>query len=128
MLDKIKEYLSQVKSFKASTTEDLENFRIKYLGKKGVLNDLFEDFKKAPNESKREIGQLLNQLKNEASERVNTLREQFEAAKEQSAQREDLSRPALTNLSVRAIRFRKCAARWWIYSPVSGSPSRTAPK
>lgn len=96
MLDKIKECLSQVESFKASSMEELENFRIKYLGKKGVLNDLFEDFKAAPNESKREIGQLLNRLKNEASGRVNALKEQFETAKEQSAPRQDLSCPALT--------------------------------
>lgn len=96
MLDKIKEYMDRVEAFQASTAEELENFRVKYLGKKGVLNELFEEFKKAPAESKREIGQRLNQLKNKATERVSALREEFEAAREQSSAGEDLSRPALT--------------------------------
>ena len=96
MLDKIKEYMDRVEAFQASTAEELENFRVKYLGKKGVLNELFEEFKKAPAESKREIGQRLNQLKNKATERVSALREEFEAAREQSSAGEDLSRPTLT--------------------------------
>ena len=95
MLDKIKEHLSRVEAFQARTGEELEQFRIKYLGKKGVLNDLFEDFKKAPAENKREIGQALNCLKTLAGERIAAIREQFDAAREQAAPGEDLSRPAL---------------------------------
>lgn len=96
MLDRIKQCLGEVEAFKASSAEALENFRIKYLGKKGVLNDLFEEFKNAPADKKREIGQALNRLKTQASERINAIREEFEAAREQSAEKLDLSRPALT--------------------------------
>lgn len=88
--------MGEVEAFKASSAEALENFRIKYLGKKGVLNDLFEEFKNAPADKKREIGQALNRLKTQASERINAIREEFEAAREQSAEKLDLSRPALT--------------------------------
>ena len=85
MIDKIKAFLKEAEEFRADGAEALESFRIKYLGKKGVLNELFEDFKKAPAEQKREIGQLLNKLKNTASDRIAQAREALEAAREKNA-------------------------------------------
>lgn len=87
MIDKIKAFLNEAEEFRADGTEALESFRIKYLGKKGVLNELFEDFKKAPAEQKREIGQLLNKLKNTASERIAQAREALEVAREKNAEK-----------------------------------------
>jgi len=90
MIDKIKAFLNEAEEFRADGAEALESFRIKYLGKKGVLNELFEDFKKAPAEQKREIGQLLNKLKNTASERIAQAREALEVAREKNAEKSDL--------------------------------------
>ncbi|MDD4820012.1 MAG: phenylalanine--tRNA ligase subunit alpha [Flavobacteriales bacterium] len=96
MLDKIKNYIDEVNAFKSTEKDKLEEFRIKFLGKKGVLNDLFEEFKKASSEQKKEMGQALNNLKNLANERIATAREEMEAALEQKAEKSDLTRPAMT--------------------------------
>ena len=45
MIEKIKEHILEVEAFKAKTKEEVESFRIKYLGKKGLLNDFFAEFK-----------------------------------------------------------------------------------
>lgn len=63
MINTIKKYLEEVESFSSQKAEEIEQFRIKYLGKKGILNDLFQKFKEVPNENKKEFGQLINNLK-----------------------------------------------------------------
>ncbi|PCJ27224.1 MAG: phenylalanine--tRNA ligase subunit alpha [Flavobacteriales bacterium] len=63
MQEKIKVLLSEVEEFKAESKEQLEEFRIKLLGSKGKIKDLFADFKNVPNEEKKEVGQLINNLK-----------------------------------------------------------------
>jgi phenylalanyl-tRNA synthetase alpha chain len=63
MLEKVQQLLVEVNSFVAKDAEELEQFRIKFLGKKGLMNDLFADFKTVPNEQKKDFGQALNQLK-----------------------------------------------------------------
>lgn len=63
---------------------EIEQFRVKYLGKKGIISDLFEQFKSVPNEEKREIGQALNRLKTAAQERIEEFRQSAEAAIQQS--------------------------------------------
>ena len=63
MLDKIKVLLGEVSSYSIKNTEDLEQFRIQFLGKKGIMNDLFAAFKEVPNDQKKAFGQALNQLK-----------------------------------------------------------------
>ena len=57
MKEKIKELLLEVEGFKAESKEQLEEFRIKLLGSKGKIKNLFADFKNVPNEQKKEIGQ-----------------------------------------------------------------------
>ena len=66
MLSKIKEHLIEVYKFKTSSAEELEQFRINYLGKKGLINGLFIAFKQLSNQDKKELGQPLNELKNKA--------------------------------------------------------------
>jgi phenylalanyl-tRNA synthetase alpha chain len=75
MLDKIKKQIAEVEAFQATTKEEIENFRIKYLGKKGLLNDFFAEFKNVAKEEKKEFGQVVNKLKNSAEEKVNSLKE-----------------------------------------------------
>jgi len=63
MLEKVQKLLVEVNSFVAKDSDELEQFRIKFLGKKGLMNDLFADFKNVPNDQKKDFGQALNQLK-----------------------------------------------------------------
>ena len=56
MLDKIKVLLDEVSSYSIKNSEDLEQFRIQYLGKKGIINNLFIAFKEVPNNKKRILG------------------------------------------------------------------------
>ena len=64
MIETVKEHLQKVAQFEATDQEAIEQFRISYAGKKGILNDLFAAFRAVPNEEKKEFGQVLNQLKN----------------------------------------------------------------
>jgi phenylalanyl-tRNA synthetase alpha chain len=64
MLDTIQQHLSEIAAFNATSAEEVEQFRIKYLGRKGVLTDLFEGFKQVAPDQKKELGQELNKLKN----------------------------------------------------------------
>lgn len=93
MIETIKEHIAEVEAFSANTTEELENFRIKYLGKKGLLTDFFDAFKTVPNEQKKEFGQVINSLKNAAQCKVDTLRESLENKQETVGIYGDLSRP-----------------------------------
>jgi len=79
MENKINEWLTEVSEFTADNLKTLEEFRIKYLGKKGILNDLFEHFKTIPNEKKKQFGQSVNTLKNAVNEKLILIKEQLEA-------------------------------------------------
>lgn len=94
MLVKVKELIEEVNQFQSTNIDEIESFRIKFLGKKGILNDLFADFKNVPNEEKKEFGQYINTLKNAAQDKVNTLKESFENAKGFQLKYGDLTRPA----------------------------------
>jgi phenylalanyl-tRNA synthetase alpha chain len=94
MIDKIKEHIAEAEKFTAKAKEDIENFRIKYLGKKGLLNDFFAEFKNVPNEQKKEFGQTINKLKEVAQEKVNALKEALENNAEEKGIYGDLTRPA----------------------------------
>jgi phenylalanyl-tRNA synthetase alpha chain len=92
MKEKIDQLLEEVRNFQASTMDELEQFRIKMLGKKGELNDLFEAFKTVANEEKREVGQKLNILKNAVVEKIEALKNSLEVTEENS-ENTDLTRP-----------------------------------
>jgi len=74
MIDKIKNLSSEIEALKASSESEIEDLRIKYLSKKGQISQLFADFRTVPNEMKREVGQLLNVLKTDATEKINALK------------------------------------------------------
>tara|TARA_A200000159_G_scaffold128981_1_gene125095 strand:+ start:549 stop:1565 length:1017 start_codon:yes stop_codon:yes gene_type:complete len=92
MIDKIKETLASVSTFEAKSKEEIESFRIKYLGKKGILNDFFAAFKEVPPQDKKAYGQALNELKNAVSDKVKNLQSE---QKSTAAQHNygDLSKP-----------------------------------
>ena len=93
MLEKIESLKSAVEALNASTKEEVEALRIKYLSKKGEISALFNDFRNVPNEQKKEIGQKLNQLKVLATDKINALRENVETSDDADAAL-DLTRPA----------------------------------
>ena len=78
MIAKIEQLLKEVEALHASTAEELEALRIKYLSKKGAINDLMADFRNVPAEQKKEVGMRLNELKTKAQDKINALKEQFE--------------------------------------------------
>ena len=79
MIEKIQALKEQIEALSASNAEELEALRIKYLSKKGEITALFNDFRNVPNEQKREIGQKLNELKTLATDKINAIREAFNA-------------------------------------------------
>jgi phenylalanyl-tRNA synthetase alpha chain len=93
MLNKISEILIEITSFSTQKHDELESFRIKYLSKKGVISELFEDFRNVSSEEKREIGQKLNTLKEKALEKYNSLKNELPETND-LADSADLSRPA----------------------------------
>ena len=69
------------------------NFRIKFLGQKGILKEFFAEFKNVPNESKKEFGQTMNELKTAAQDKVNQLKDELESKLEEKGVYGDLTRP-----------------------------------
>ena len=93
MLEKIEQLIAEINGLKVQSAEQLEALRLKYLSKKGAINDLMADFRNVPNDQKREIGQKLNELKNLAQDKINSLKEAFEAKKAVD-EKPDLTRTA----------------------------------
>jgi phenylalanyl-tRNA synthetase alpha chain len=93
MINTLKEHIIEVEKFSADTTEAIETFRIKYLGKKGLLNDFFAEFKKIPNNQKKEFGQTINELKKAATDKVNELKNALDNTFEEEGNYGDLTRP-----------------------------------
>ena len=92
MLDKIKELITEVEEFKASTLEEVEEFRIKFSGRNGLVNEYMKEFRNVPNELKKEYGQVINTLKTTALDKVNTLKDALEDDGD-TQHTEDLTRP-----------------------------------
>ena len=70
MLDKVLELQQDVNSFSATSLEELEDFRISFLGKKGKVTLLFNEFRNVPNDQKKEFGGQLNKLKKSAQNKI----------------------------------------------------------
>jgi len=94
MKSRILDLLEEIGRLTAQHAEEVEQLRIRYLSKKGVIPALFDDFKSVPNDQKREIGLLLNDLKNQAQDKINGLKQQFERKAEGGSGMTDLTRPS----------------------------------
>lgn len=94
MIDKIKDYIGEAEAFSTENAAELEAFRIKFLGKKGVLNDFFAEFKNVPNDQKKEFGQVINALKTAAEDKVKATVEALESKEEAKGVFGDLTRSA----------------------------------
>ena len=93
MLEKVKKLSKKVTDFVPKSEEELTAFKIEYLGKKGLLNDLFSEFKNVPVDQKKEFGSSINQLKFLAQEKVDSYKNSF-VINEKSSDL-DLTRPVL---------------------------------
>jgi phenylalanyl-tRNA synthetase alpha chain len=93
MKERIAELRGEIESFNIGGTEELELFRLNYLSKKGQVSVLFEGFRSVPPEAKRETGQLLNELKQFATDKYNEFRERLSMA-ETVGSTVDLTMPA----------------------------------
>jgi phenylalanyl-tRNA synthetase alpha chain len=96
MEDRIKRLLEEVSLFKAGSKEAVENFRLKYISRKGSISELFEELKKVSVEEKKKIGKILNELKQSAEAKLITLQESLENT--QTATTDvDLTLPTISN-------------------------------
>ena len=93
MIDHIKNLIKEADEFSADSLSAVEDFRVKFLGKKGVLNDLFEAFKAVPSDEKKAYGQAINELKKTTQERVNALKKSLLIDQTSRAETIDHTRP-----------------------------------
>lgn len=93
ILDKIAQLQQEVNGLTAENAEEIEALRLKYLSKKGAINDLITDFRSVPAEQKKEVGMKINELKQSAFAKINGLKEQFET-KDSTDDNIDLTRSA----------------------------------
>ncbi len=70
--------IEEINALTASSADEIEALRIKYLSKKGAITALMADFRNVPADQKKEIGIRINELKNKATEKLNDLRAAFE--------------------------------------------------
>ncbi len=94
MKQRIDKLIAEIDSMKAASREEVEQLRLKYLSKKGLVTVLFDDFKTVPSDMKREVGQLLNDLKNQANRKIEELKSGFGADEASTDSDLDLTRPA----------------------------------
>ena len=92
MEDKIKKDLEDILNFNSDSEAEIEEFRVKYLGKKGLLNSYFVEFKSLESDEKKKLGSLLNKLKNSAQQKVDNLKSN-NSKKSDNLKINDISRP-----------------------------------
>ncbi len=100
MKEKIAIILDDVKAFKADNIDQLEAFRIKYLSKKGIITDLFTDFRSVAPENRKEMGQLMNSLKTAVQEKIVSIKNSFDNTVE-NVVKPDLTLPSSSPLGSR---------------------------
>lgn len=74
MQERIQQLTAELQALTAHSEQEVEDLRIKYISKKGLVSQLFDEFKAVPNEEKKQVGQLLNALKTLATDKINELR------------------------------------------------------
>jgi phenylalanyl-tRNA synthetase alpha chain len=94
MKDRIDRLNAEIDALHAAGPEEVEQLRLKYLSRKGLVSVLFEEFRNVPAEKKKEIGLLLNELKTKAQQKLDELRSGFEDRTELHKKITDLTRPA----------------------------------
>ena len=96
MEERIKKLLEEVAAFTAANKEAVENFRLKYISRKGTISELFEELKKVSVEEKKKLGKVLNELKQSAEAKLTALQENLENVQSVSTDI-DLTLPPIPN-------------------------------
>ena len=91
MIGKLDEHISYIKNFKSKDIDEIESLKIQFLGRKGIINDLFSEFKNVPSDQKKEYGQKINELKNLAQIKYDELKSV--KSKSTKSISEDLTKP-----------------------------------
>ena len=94
MQERIQQLTDELHALTAHSEQEVEDLRIKYISKKGLVSQLFDEFKTVPNEEKRQVGQLLNALKTLATDKINELRASLSAGGDDEGLGIDWSRTA----------------------------------
>jgi len=94
MKDRIDKLLSELESVEIKSKEHLEEFRLKFLAKKGIVTSLFDDFKNIASAERKEVGKNLNELKSKIQDKYNRFKEKLEGGDETSSSETDLTKPA----------------------------------
>ena len=103
MEERIERLLNEVKVFLARDKKDLDAFRLKYISKKGEISELFEELKKVSSEQKKNVGKVLNQLKQAAESKLAELTEKLDSAPVATSEI-DLTLPPVPNGSKPTLR------------------------
>ncbi|MCP4552126.1 MAG: phenylalanine--tRNA ligase subunit alpha [Bacteroidetes bacterium] len=93
MKEKIQQFLKEISAFSSENKEEVEQFRIKYLSKKGLIPSLFGEFRAVAPELRKEMGQALNELKIKAQDKINQLIEKLDDNSQETDNDLDLSLP-----------------------------------
>ncbi|MCF8275256.1 MAG: phenylalanine--tRNA ligase subunit alpha [Flavobacteriales bacterium] len=93
MLKKLEDYEKQIQELVIASKEDLENFRLQFLSKKGIIPQLFTAFRDVPNEQKKAFGQKLNVLKGLAEGKFKDLQAELKSSESQVDPNIDLTVP-----------------------------------
>lgn len=90
---KIEQYLQDLQQFPIENLQDLEQFRLHYLAQKGLIRNLFDEFKKLNSEEKRQLGAKLNELKSQAEQRFQEVQKSLKI-QVNTGSKQDLTLPA----------------------------------
>ncbi|MEE4260511.1 MAG: phenylalanine--tRNA ligase subunit alpha [Bacteroidales bacterium] len=101
MKQKIEAYLKEVEAFRAEKLEQLEQFRIEFLSKKGKIPSLFNDFRNVDPTDRKEVGQLINNLKMAVQEKIVALKDKLEESSQSKGSEMDLTLPPNVTLGTR---------------------------
>ena len=93
MIEKLKSLEKELESIVLNNADETEQFRLKYLSRKGLLNELFEEFKTIANDQKKEVGKLMNLIKQAAQVKFDEAQVKFEETTEDSVTNQDLTLP-----------------------------------
>ena len=93
MQEQIDQYTAEINAFSPANAAELETFRIKFLGTKGIIKDLFDQFKNVGPEEKRTYGKVLNQFKQLTEAKYTELKESFDSGDKSHGSELDLTLP-----------------------------------
>ena len=94
MIEEIEGKIKEVLNFSSNSSEEIEKFRIEFLGKKGHISRYFSEFKNVDNSQKKEYGLAINKLKSSTLEKIELLKQTVSKISEGQSDDVDLTRPA----------------------------------